>query len=506
MTLLHEKTSSSSIYLVLIALFLIAFFLRSYLLWQNLFFGPEQGKDFLVIRDIVINHKLTLLGPKTDIEGVFHGPFYYYLTVIPFLIGKGNPLFVILFYVFFNSLTIFFIYLLGKELFDQRVGLFSALLFTISFSSLVYARWLSNPPLSIPLSCLFFLFLHRFFERKKIYLIFAAVVFGLLVQVQFLNLLFFSSITLILTLLNYRLVKMINKVYLFVCLLTLFFLSIGTFILFDLRHKFLIIHSLWNLFTGSSGYYVSILDSLKAGFNTFVSSFFYTIIPSSFLIGVFLVVITIIFLVLRMIESKKDSYALIFVWLIVPILILIVIRHSILEHYFIPLLTGLIIGIAAMIDEIEKKLKLVGVLLLGILIISNFFTWQSNILRNKNIFFQSTQLGLKFSDQLKVIDDIYKSAKMGPFSFQAYTIPYWSQQGWEYLFWYYGYQRYGYSPVEEKAPRLYVIIQEDPSNKQFQKKWLEDIVSKWGKQERTFRHGILEVKELSTKWSYENSQ
>lgn len=84
-----------------------AFFLRFYLLSQNLFFGPEQGRDFLVIKDIVVNHKFTLIGSKTDIEGVFHGPFYYYLSSIPFLISRGSPFFTMFFLVLINSFSVF---------------------------------------------------------------------------------------------------------------------------------------------------------------------------------------------------------------------------------------------------------------------------------------------------------------------------------------------------------------------------------------------------------------
>lgn len=106
-------------------LFFIAIFLRFYLLWQNLFFGPEQGVDFLAIRKIVVNHNLTLIGAKTDIDGVFHWPFYYYLATMPFTVSNGNPLVVVLFFIVINSTTVFFIYLLGKEMSNKPTGIFA---------------------------------------------------------------------------------------------------------------------------------------------------------------------------------------------------------------------------------------------------------------------------------------------------------------------------------------------------------------------------------------------
>ena len=149
----------NNVRVILFILFVVAVALRFYLLPENLFFGPEQGIDFAVIKNIVIDHKLTLIGSKTDISGIFHGPLYYYLATVPFVISDGNPVFISLFLIVLNSVSVIFIYVLGKELFNKRVGLIAACLFTVSFSAIMYARWLSNPPLSIPLVCLFFLFL-----------------------------------------------------------------------------------------------------------------------------------------------------------------------------------------------------------------------------------------------------------------------------------------------------------------------------------------------------------
>src|SRR3989344_9537221 len=98
----------------IICIFFIAFFLRAYLIPQNLFFGPEQGRDFLAIKNIVVGHHFPLIGAKTDIDGIFHGPIYYYLATVPFLMSNGSPLFVSFFFIILSSLSVFLIYLLGK--------------------------------------------------------------------------------------------------------------------------------------------------------------------------------------------------------------------------------------------------------------------------------------------------------------------------------------------------------------------------------------------------------
>src|SRR6266403_4220432 len=83
---------ANKIFTCLVVLFFLAFFFRAFLLDHNLFFGPEQGIDFLVIKDLVVNHKMTLIGSKTDVGGIFHGPVYDYLSAIPFSLSHGDPL------------------------------------------------------------------------------------------------------------------------------------------------------------------------------------------------------------------------------------------------------------------------------------------------------------------------------------------------------------------------------------------------------------------------------
>src|SRR3989338_11278546 len=93
----------------------------------------------------------------------------------------------VIFFIFINCFTVFFIFMLGKELFNRNVGLISAVIFVVSYGAIVYSRWLSNPPLTIPLSCLFFLFIHKYMQGKKLFLLYACIIFGLLGQVEFLN-------------------------------------------------------------------------------------------------------------------------------------------------------------------------------------------------------------------------------------------------------------------------------------------------------------------------------
>lgn len=486
------KRNNYWISLLLLGLFFISFFLRFYKIPENLFFGPEQGIDFLAIRNIAVNHKITLIGAKTDISGVFHGPIYYYLSVIPFLISSGNPVWISAFFIFINSLTVFLLFYLGKIMFSRRVGIISSVFFTFSFGVIVYPRWLSSHPLSIPLSVLLFISLFKFIQGKLKWLYIATIVFGFLGQSEFLNLIFYLVILLVFIFLNRKVFFETDKISLFVSSLLLIIFSIGNYILFDVRHQFLISKSLLALLIGNKGYYFSFTNSFFQASQVFLNTFSKFIFPLNIWLSSSILLIGVCLIVYK----KYSNSLILLLWLFIPFLVLVFLRHNILEQFFVSVSPAALLFSAVITDFFWKRKKIFGIAIIFLLVTGNLYYWFINVPINRNIFFQSTQPDLKFSDQMKVINTIYTQANNKPFSFQAYTIPYWSQEAWEYLFLQYGKNKYGYMPVKEKAKKLFVIIQDDPSNKKLQNFWIKNEVNNWGTKNAEFRYGILQVQEL----------
>jgi len=257
--------------IVLAGLIIIAFLLRWYLMPGHLFFGPEQGRDFLVIKDIVVNHKLTLIGSKTDINGIFHGPVYYYLAAIPFAVFRGDPIAVFAFFIAIQSASVLLAYLLAYELTRKpRAAIIAAVLFSVSYLMIVYSRWLSNPPLSIPLSMAFILSFLRFIRGKKWYLVASACLYGLLGQAEFINFLLFGVIGGV-TCIFYRKQFIKTKpVIIGIAVCLGFIISFATYVLFDLRHEFLISRSVLGLLQGKSGSQAQLVSSFVSSFRVFL--------------------------------------------------------------------------------------------------------------------------------------------------------------------------------------------------------------------------------------------
>ena len=259
--------------------FLVAVCLRIAFLNNNLFFGPEQGRDLLVVKDIVLNHKLTLIGSKTDISGIYHGPIFYYLSIIPFVLSHGDPLFISFFFILINSTTVFPLYFIGKKLRSKRVGFLAAALFVVSFDAIAYARWLSNPPLSIPFVAFAMYFLVDFLKGRKKSLIWFSIFIGLLNQAEFLNILFYTFILLGIIIVFFDRFRKVSPVFLLLNGGIILFLSIGTFILFDLRHQFLITHSILHLLAGQAGVHSSFIHAIQKSVSVFLTAYTMTVFP-----------------------------------------------------------------------------------------------------------------------------------------------------------------------------------------------------------------------------------
>lgn len=182
---------------------------------------------------------------------------------------------------------------------------------------------------------------------------------------------------------------------------------------------------------------------------------------------------------------------ILFAWLLIPPIVVSLFRRGALDQLFVGIGPAVILLAALVLSKI-KYAKIV----LCLLVFVNVWQVVKNFSTNKQIFFQATQLDVRYSDQLRVIDEIYKHVGDQSFEIQAYTIPHAWQDGWQYLFWYRGTTRYsGKLPVPHGGYRMFVIIQKDEPNRTFQENWYRDIVIKQGKLVKQFTIGVYTVEE-----------
>lgn len=486
--------SSLLIPFFLIICVLVAFFLRLYHLDTNLFFGPEQGRDMLQIRNIVLNHKLTLIGSKTDIDGIFHGPLYYYLAAIPFFLTKGNPYGIAVFFITLYSLGTVLMYFLAKELFRKiSIALIAVVLYSVSFEMIVYSRWLINVPLSLLFSMVFFYCLHRFLQSSRWNLVGVMGSYVLLGHSEFLNYIVFLVI-LIVTAFIFR--EKIAKKNWLICLgivVVGLVVSVIHYIVFDLRHSFLITNAIIRLLLGyGGGETASLLATIGSIWNIFLYEWENIVgVPNTIVACIVAVICFFLFITSQ--KQKKNLFGkkLLIITIMSYIFVFTIARHIVLNQFFIGLIPVLLLMVAVALDRVITKNIFIGVILIVAFIFLNIFLLNASIPENKRVFFQTPQPLLKYEDELKIIHWVYKDTAGQPFSIQAFTIPYFWQDGWIYLFWYIGSQTYHQTP-EPSNPKLYVIVQEVKS-KQFFNDWYTNTINGWGEKVKSFSSGIISV-------------
>src|SRR3972149_719561 len=144
------KAFNILIYIFLGTALVFGIMLRSVdLLSGNYLFGFDQGRDYLAVKKIVVDHKPTLIGSEigagaAGFRGIFQGPFHYYFLSLPCLLSGGNPDGGIILMFLYGILTIILGYLLGKELFGKLGGLLVAALISLSPPFISQSRFVWN--------------------------------------------------------------------------------------------------------------------------------------------------------------------------------------------------------------------------------------------------------------------------------------------------------------------------------------------------------------------------
>lgn len=131
--------------LLILIILLIAYILRIYKIEVLLDFHYDQGRDAKIIWDLWHNGKFFLIGPTTGLDGVFLGPFYYYLIAPFYLIGAGNPVVSSLFLSLLTVIALYVLYLVGIEIGGKVTGFVALVIGTFSNYIIFSNRWLSNP-------------------------------------------------------------------------------------------------------------------------------------------------------------------------------------------------------------------------------------------------------------------------------------------------------------------------------------------------------------------------
>jgi hypothetical protein len=131
-----------------IALVVVAALLRLPNLATRGTWDSDQGHDMLVLRSLVTDGVVPLLGPPTSIGDVHHGAWYYYLlSPAAFMTGGDSPLAVVAEIALAGIAAVLVTWWLARSIGGNVAGLVAGLLMAVSISAVDESTFVWNPNL-----------------------------------------------------------------------------------------------------------------------------------------------------------------------------------------------------------------------------------------------------------------------------------------------------------------------------------------------------------------------
>lgn len=372
---------------ILIVILLFAAYLRLYKIGNYLTFLGDEGRDVLVVKRMIVDHKFTLLGPTASVGGFFLGPMYYYF-MLPFLWAWSlDPVGPAVMVGLFGIATVFLVYLTGSALFGVITGLIASGLYAFSPLVIAYSRSSWNPNVVPFFATLLIYLLWRLVSKKHSWdPLFIGVVLGIGIQLHYLFLFLFPVVA-IWYVINRKVLKP-GRVFL---LTTLgFCIGASPFIAFEVRHGFANTKTIVQfIFTGKDTGFTasSFITTLNDVWFRLFSRLVYRIPPTElwnsypdWYITVLVVLtrttqwITAVVSGIFLLKSKKGM-SLIAVWLLTVLVLFGLYHKAIYDYYFGIIFPVPFFLVAVALSSIWKKpvgMFLAFAATLGLL----FFNWQ----------------------------------------------------------------------------------------------------------------------------------
>jgi hypothetical protein len=456
----------------------------------NYLFGFDQGRDYLAAYDIVVNHKLTLIGAEVGagsagLNALFHGPGYFYLIALMYIVFHGDPYGGIVLMCIFGVGALLLSYLTIKKIFGQHTALIA--LFLVGVSPLIapQSRFLWN---SHPTSFFIVLVFYLAYKMSKHPRVYAPLALFTACSIYHFEIAIAVPLVLALCIsmpVIYRIKDLKTYLYSFLVIL----LSLSPMIVFEMRHGWMAFRSLGTYVLGgapgSNGIsFLRITDHVQSYINNAKDSF---IIEGGILplwvfkaLSVWLFGALFLYSIRVKDVQKRKFFSFLFLTLCVSYVVLLFLNNMVWDYYlihahFIFMYVFAYTG-ALIISNFRRSVWYKGFAVIFMLFLFSMGkSSYTRIMMNYQYDFHDFGGVEKIQGKRIAIDTIYQDAQGKPFSVFTFVPPIYTYP-YEYLFKTYGKQTYGYMPGNEKKGLVYLIIEVDGSKPWTYKGWLETVI------------------------------
>ncbi len=184
--------------ILLILIFAAHIFLRFYQLEERAQFNWDQVDNAWAAKNILIEHKLPLLGPyaKGSSSGIQIGPAYYYLITPFYWLFKLDPIASPIFAGITSIFTFFVLFYIIKKLFSFNIALIAVFINTVAFSGMGFDRTQWNVNFLPSVSLIILYALYKVLNGSARHLLLLAAGMGALFHIH-LTAIFFPMIVLL---------------------------------------------------------------------------------------------------------------------------------------------------------------------------------------------------------------------------------------------------------------------------------------------------------------------
>lgn len=469
----RSKKFLNSWNLLILIILLVAFVLRIYRIDVLLDFHYDQGRDAKIIWDLWHNGKFFLIGPTTGLEGIFLGPFYYYLIAPFYLLGGGNPVIPSMFLSLLTVLALFVLYKTGELIKDKKLGLLALIIGSFSHYIVFSNRWLSNPTPIFLTSILFFYSLVKILKSSKSepwwYLSYLSV--GISLHFEAASAVFYIPVLFVFTF--WQREKITNKY--FVKSLALLFLTFLPQIIFNFKHQNILFNNFVNQLGGSTNQKSLSINFFKDRLQVFWSVFYSKLFMYNQLIAAFFGSLSV-FGIYKSYANTKEKHLikLFLLFLGLPLICYLLYRGNngtLYGYYF----SGyyLVIILLFSYGLYWYSSKIIGKIVIWIFVILFlFFNTKRNYLKLRTDPFASNEIFI--SNQLSAISWIYQNSRGKEFNVDVYVPPV-IPHSYDYLFLWYE-SKLDSSKVTRKDNNveiLYTLYEVDPPHPERLEAWIE---------------------------------
>ncbi len=361
---------------LLLVILAVGFFLRAYKAKALFLYNHDNDLASWIVKDIVVNKHLRLIGQETSTQGVFIGPLFYYLLIPFYLLFNMDPFAGVVLITILGLFSIWSFYFVFSKVFDKRTGLVAGFLYAISFTTIFNDRWVVPTMPVIAWSVWFFYAANLLLKGKQKT---AFVIFGILA-----GLIWHLNVSLVLLLplipLSWWLSKKkINWRAAATGLLILVVMSLPL-MTFELRHDFVQTRAVFQSLGAEQGDILSKTAKFKKVLNISFSgatNFAFPYLPKTAVYNTLAAVSllgVLFFLTTKKVFPKKLAIVMLS-WIAIYILFFSSYSKIVSEYYLdgilVVWLAILIFSISYLINK--KKFRKFGLIILFLLTVVNFY-------------------------------------------------------------------------------------------------------------------------------------